>query len=112
MGIQTAVRAAVRHVVARRRVTFGARHLDRVRPGWEKKVDLNTLEIANKRRCVIGQLVGDFDRSDSLGIPSSHEAAKKFGVVSPDDGELYPYLNEAWRNEIEVRRGADELVGV
>ncbi len=40
------------------RVARGASHLDAHLPGWERRIDLATLDLADSCRCVLGQLYG------------------------------------------------------
>jgi hypothetical protein len=39
-----------------RAVQAGAEYLDTVMPGWEAKIDLDSLALASSTRCVLGQL--------------------------------------------------------
>lgn len=38
------------------RVTRGAAWLDEIEPGWERKLDLSTLDINDPNQCVCGQV--------------------------------------------------------
>lgn len=49
---------------ARERVDAGALVLDRVDPGWEDTIDLDTLDIRSGCRCVLAQVVADVDMPD------------------------------------------------
>jgi hypothetical protein len=42
--------------LARVRAKRGARWLDENFPGWEKRINLNTLELANGEQCICGQV--------------------------------------------------------
>jgi len=42
------------------RVAQGAAFLDRVRPGWASVIDVDTLAMRTCRRCLLGQLYGDY----------------------------------------------------
>jgi hypothetical protein len=42
------------------RVSAGAKWLDSNRPGWWQRIDLETLDLGDSCRCVLGQLYGDF----------------------------------------------------
>ncbi|MFB6097787.1 MAG: hypothetical protein ABEK84_01465 [Salinibacter sp.] len=50
------------------RVQRGAEYLDEVDPGWHRRIDPDALELENGRRCVLGQLHGEF----RLGLGRSH----------------------------------------
>lgn len=41
---------------AEARVARGAAHLDTVRPGWEKLIDVGTLSIGSCVDCILGQI--------------------------------------------------------
>src|SRR5215211_4856802 len=41
-----------------KRVVRGAALLDREAPGWERKIDLPTLDMSSTTACVVGQTVG------------------------------------------------------
>ena len=47
-----------------KRVAKGASLLDRKMPGWERQVDLASLEIASCCRCMLGQLYEQFELGD------------------------------------------------
>lgn len=40
------------------RVARGAAWLDQVVPGWERKIDLSRLDLADSCQCILGQVVG------------------------------------------------------
>lgn len=37
-------------------VSLAARWLDKVNPGWAKRVDFSILDMMNPRRCILGQV--------------------------------------------------------
>ena len=49
--MNTKIRRAYRDRVAR-----GARRLDKIEPGWFKRIDLNHLNMASPCNCIVGQL--------------------------------------------------------
>lgn len=51
---------------ARQRVAKGAAHLDQVRPGWFRQIDVGTLSLCDECRCIVGQLCGDFNEFSHL----------------------------------------------
>ena len=57
------------------RVANGVRLLDEKLPGWEKRVNLTTLEISSCKKCVLGQVFGYF----STGILSTTVLAANHG---------------------------------
>jgi hypothetical protein len=40
-------------------VYTGMKYLDGISPGWEKKIDLEELNMHNESKCILGQLFGD-----------------------------------------------------
>lgn len=46
--------------IAAARVAQGAAFLDRVRPGWAHAIHVDTLAMRTCRRCLLGQLYGDY----------------------------------------------------
>jgi len=42
------------------RIERGAALLDTAAPGWEGKIDLNTLDLSSGWYCVVGQVYGDY----------------------------------------------------
>lgn len=55
------------------RVARGAALLDRVNPGWWKRIDLERLSLGSCKRCVLGQLYGEYaiDAFRALGLPDN-----------------------------------------
>ena len=85
------------------RVAAGAAFLDERKPGWWKRINLDTLDIYSCTACVIGQL-GMADEGHEnpfdpdLGFDKALDAAP--GMAG------YRALNRAWRRVIEARRAA------
>jgi hypothetical protein len=46
--------------IAAARVAQGAAFLDRVRPGWADLINVDTLQMVQCYRCVLGQIYGDY----------------------------------------------------
>lgn len=84
------------------RVQAGVALLDREVPGWDERVDLDALMIADRFRCVLGQVFGSYDVGlSSLDWGEDDDEAYGFDVCYLTE---YPRLNDAWRNRIEARR--------
>ena len=94
----------------RDRAAAGAAFLDRVKPDWFKRVNLDTLDLSCDDTCVLGQLHGDYLRGmDKYGL--DNERARELGLW----GNCHPReflagfrggwnrLTRAWKNEIENR---------
>lgn len=108
---------------ARERVQRGAEYLDRVDPEWYRRVDSETLELDDGRRCVLGQLHGEFrlglGRSRLISLSSAPRASLSpvsygFKCVDnvPEDWQAYDYelLNQAWRQAVRSRQDADPIL--
>lgn len=51
-------------------VQAGAELLDRVHPGWFEKINVETLDLVECDRCVLGQLYGHFRKGvEAVGLP-------------------------------------------
>ena len=98
-------------------VAAGSRWLDEHVPGWEQRIDLETLDVTNCTMCVLGQVYGDF--IDGLKAAGKHWSQANspcdadwpfrngFAVGNTEQGWMgREELNAEWRAEIE-RRKAD-----
>jgi hypothetical protein len=102
---------------ARERVHRGATYLDDVDPGWDARLDPETLELSDGTCCILGQLHGDFrlglGRSALFDLSSAPRASLspvRLGFLCRQDvpeklqAQDYAYLNRAWRAELSQRR--------
>lgn len=48
-----------------KRVLRGVKHLDRVLPGWERRINPSTIDLTNNKKCILGQAFGHL----AYGIP-------------------------------------------
>jgi hypothetical protein len=48
-------------------VAIGASWLDKVAPGWERQIDISTLDIRNIHQCICGQLFETKDNHSGYG---------------------------------------------
>jgi len=89
-------------------VDRGAELLDQEAPGWEKKIDLDTLDLASSSCCVLGQVYrvnqnpAFFRGIRKLGLAWGDGPRYGFMVWGPGRWEN---LTEAWRREIRRRLG-------
>ena len=95
-----------------------ANRLDEVRPGWEREIDQDTLDMEQPNRCLMGQLYGDFATGcKTLGIDPVNRTL--MGVEVPDiygdEGDYlttleYNKLTEAVLREVRERLVFDEQI--
>lgn len=91
------------------RVEAGARWLDENRPGWVDRIDLDTLDLGDPCRCVLGQL---WDRYELAPLSARYEDGdQEYGDWIAGDrgfhreGRIgYSDLTDAWRALIVARR--------
>lgn len=99
------------------RVQAGAAWLDEHETGWVDRIDLDRLSLEHCKRCVLGQVFGDYYDAPLAGAPYSTEelyayadAAQPLGFTGTRHDEMYgtdeeyAELTEAWRQLIETRR--------
>ena len=89
------------------RVERGIAHLDQHWPGWERHIDLGSLDIKSSCNCVIGQLCGSYD-INRVGIyTKGREIHLGFDVVEGTSVHLQmvqlEFLTTLWRDAIEER---------
>jgi hypothetical protein len=120
------LRRRIRRITPERaaaRVRRGAAYLDGIDPGWHRRLDPETLELADGRACVLGQLHGDYRwglaRARLLNLGSAPQASLSpvaygfqcEGRVPPEVQACdYALLTDAWRAAIRSRRPADAPV--
>lgn len=98
------------------RVAKGVALLDEKRPGWERELDLETLDIRNGSCCVTAQLSGEsywVAGMDQLGLTEGDNGtyvahgfnAEDYlpGDVNYDTNDVYPVLNSLWRDVVTER---------
>ena len=109
---------------AQQRAARGADYLDEVDPGWHRRVDVLTMELAHATCCVLGQLHGDFraglSRSHLLSMGSAPRASLSpvhFGFLCEQGADAalqeadYRNLNRAWQQEVLRRQELDGRLG-
>lgn len=94
-------------IEAAKRVASGMELLDEKIPGWTKKIELESLNIAFSHDCILGQLFGNYLRGlrhlslkegDNFGFDSGEHASDETIYITQSD------LIEAWKNAIRKRR--------
>lgn len=89
------------------RVARGAAQLDGVRPGWEKQIDLEVLDIGSGLDCVWGQVFGSYTKGlHVLGLDDKE--AERLGTTLTDPqyamGESrWVALTQAWARQVRKR---------
>jgi hypothetical protein len=88
-----------------RKVKRQARVLDRIKPGWEKKIEPEKLNLHSWGNCVLGQVYGDY----GTGVNELGDKAGLAEIFFDND----PY-REVWLKAVEQRlappRGLRRLV--
>jgi len=86
----------------------GAEVLDIVSPGWEREVELASLDMRSCFRCVLGQIFGSYDGGMSVLAQKSGKSVDplQFGFTAMDDDD-YNDLTREWRQAIALKRGPD-----
>jgi hypothetical protein len=74
-------------------VKRGAELLDRRRPGWYFSIDLDTLNISDSKKCILGQL-------NAYDIPNDMIRTGFMGWTFSDDD----VLTRCWKHQIRERR--------
>lgn len=93
------------------RVAAGAAWLDEHEPGWERRIDLGVLELADDCRCVLGQLSGRTMDEACLSPFSdyvmeygpSDTVRFGFNVMVGGSAAAFTALDEAWISLIKSR---------
>jgi hypothetical protein len=76
-------------------VAAGGQYLDRLLPGWRRKVDPDVLDVSHVCGCPLGQIFGDYD--DAVDVLELSDAdAVRLGF-KPRGQQTYQRLTEAWR---------------
>lgn len=88
------------------RVYKGMQWLDKDRPGWEKKINLRTLNLKDQRTCVLGQLYGQARWRIPLAPYGFDAYADLVDGVRPTHDEMSMelwYLTTEWKRQIKLR---------
>lgn len=76
-------------------VKRGVELLDARLPGWRERVNPDTLDLANGCRCIVGQVLGDYDEGVAL-LGLSQPAAERYGFWA-SGRQSFSALTDAWR---------------
>jgi hypothetical protein len=117
--------------MTRESVLAGMVWLDEHAPGWVEKIDLDTLELAHPKMCVLGQVYGDYGAGMDVVFPqpdprswdaeAAEATAAIYGFTTPlcndDDDDVgedtwmeardaeWAELTETWREALAQRKG-------
>jgi hypothetical protein len=82
------------------RVAKGAALLDKKRPGWEREIDLNRLDIQSGSSCVTAQLSGEghwCSGMDMLGLTAGDDGTYvTHGFNAEEDPDVYGFGDGGW----------------
>lgn len=59
-------------------VRAGVALLDEKVPEWHGRIDVGTLDIAHWKRCILGQLTGDFNSDEAAALDGGYPAEHGF----------------------------------
>lgn len=78
-------------------VKEAAKALDKLAPGWHKKIIISTLDMEDTHHCILGQVFGDFDKGMKLFSVSEHD--------NPNGDTIFGWRAavSVWEEEIEER---------
>jgi len=98
------------------RVARGADWLDGNSPGWQERIDLGRLDLANACLCVLGQVFAEAAEADEYAGDSYYWAQDELGVdplflgfdltTSEVSVEAWQAIDAEWRALIADRRVA------
>ena len=106
----------------KQRVTRGIELLDRVRPSWDKSLDLEELNLGSSEFCVLGQVYGkdaikegEWAISDGFDLGRTRlfrrvrtesndieDFSMEFGFDQPHSN--YDKIGREWKRQIKARR--------
>lgn len=106
---------AFSHWIIEKSVDRGARYLDRINPGWDRRIDLDNFSVGTYERCVLGQLhTGGYQAGVAVLGLTPREAWRCGFDLSPlarwpnwrffATRSGFDYLNDCWRKLILSRR--------
>lgn len=82
------------------KVKAGIAFLNVIRPHWQKRIDLEELDLSESRVCVLGELGGNYtDERDALGLNDDSAEALGFYINNGKD-KKYSLLTSIWKREI------------
>jgi hypothetical protein len=83
-------------------IAEAAKRLDKEKPGWEGKININTLDMTNYRLCILGQLYGEYDIGQRTLFGGPYPSITTQDVIFGDNVDT-----SQWIKEIDARKGFD-----
>jgi hypothetical protein len=98
-------------------VQKGAAWLDAIWPGWHARVVPAELRLESCKRCVLGQLTGDYTEALArFQLTGKDATLLGFTFFSGPEGcstqeakDAFEQLTQLWRQEVLHRRGKEEV---
>ena len=87
------------------RAKKGAIVLDVFKPGWQRRIDLDSMTFRNKKCCILGQVYGSWDRGVENVFGGATGVARRAGFSGRSNAEL-DRLARAWARETRNRVAA------
>lgn len=89
----------------RKRIDRGVKWLDKVSPGWHKKIKVRRLDMRYIHTCICGQLFGSFTdlilgKVEGMERMSQRTAISR-GFLDSTDNRDYDLLTELWLEKIK-----------
>lgn len=82
----------------------GKAWLDKIYPNWWRKINLDFLDMSDSRRCILGQLYGDYTHAWNKYRDEIDFDDYGFSVSALEDKyEMYAELEWLWIQEVEKR---------
>lgn len=71
--------------------------------GWPVRINRELLDLGSPRRCIVGQLLGEFRNGLlALGVGDLDQAEELGFYLYPGDSYYYDYLTEVWRERLAL----------
>ena len=86
------------------RIDKGIAWLDEVRPGWEKEINVERLDMSEMNNCILGQLFSNIRMVEFfVGLNDFKFVDIKKHGFDTLSGESYEVLRDGWINVIQNR---------
>jgi hypothetical protein len=87
------------------RIERAADLLDQTAPGWDRRIDLDALDMSHSRYCIIGQIHGSYYSGLAKIDGEAQERPAAFGFMTWGR-ETFGTLTDKWRDYLRERRAA------